>query len=44
MKKPLGASVHPFSHKLEWGGWKPVAPALRRTDYKCPYCVLIEFK
>lgn len=26
MKKPLGASVHPFSHKLEWGGGSPLPP------------------
>lgn len=33
------ASVHPFSHKFEFNpktSIKPIAPALRATDYKCP--------
>lgn len=37
------ASVHIQSHRIEWGGWKLLSPALRVTDYKCPHCVLIEY-
>lgn len=33
--KPM-ISVHPFSHKFEFNPNKPIAPALRATDYKCP--------
>ena len=39
--EPL-CSVHPNSHKLEFNAKtsiKPIAPALRATDYKAPHCV-----
>lgn len=39
--EPL-CSVHPNSHKLEFNAEtsiKPIAPALRATDYKAPHCV-----
>lgn len=35
-------SVHPNSHKFEFNpktSVKPIAPALRATDYKAPHCV-----
>lgn len=35
-------SVHPLSHKFEFNpetSIKDIAPALRATDYKAPYCV-----
>ena len=38
----LLCSVHPNSHKLEFDirmSVKPIAPALRATDYKAPHCV-----
>ena len=40
----LKVSVHPISHKIEWGGWKLIVPALRATDYKCPHCVCIIYE
>lgn len=35
-------SVHPLSHAKEFNpetSIKPISPALRATDYKCPHCV-----
>lgn len=35
-------SVHPISHKFEFNpetSIKPIAPALRATDYKAPHCI-----
>lgn len=32
-----GVSVNVNSRKLEFNGFKPISPALRSTDYKCPH-------
>lgn len=45
MKYSCGVNI--ISHRFEWqssgGGWKPLSPALRSTDYKCPHCLMIEY-
>lgn len=41
MEEPM-CSVHPNSHKFEFDpetSIKPIAPALRATDYKAPHCI-----
>lgn len=46
IKEPL-ISINPISHKLEFNGAnciKPISPALRATDYKCPHVVYEDFR
>lgn len=37
LKVAEGVSVNVNSRKAEFNGFKPISPALRATDYKCPH-------